>query len=355
VRKRLVIGALAAARLGTASPAVPYTALKETDGPSGLEVLVLRHEDRRAPARSLEARILPSGGANLFSLKLGDDELLVQPPTLGELAMSPAGTPILYPTPNRVRDAKLEFEGRRYEFTPNSGANFIHGLVRRRPWQSEATADRKGATARLWIDWDASQPDFAHFPIEHRLTVSFTVRPGALRIAYAVENRSQTRLPFGFGLHPWFRVPGERKDVFLRVPAAHRMEAEERLPTGNLLPVQKTPFDLRKPTTLDGLDLDDVYFGLTPDAVPSFEWRDRKIRVTFGASREFTHLVVFTPPTRPTFCIENQTSSTDAHNLFNRGKKREAHLLIVDPGKISRGAVDWKISRISGPSSRGSR
>jgi galactose mutarotase-like enzyme len=119
----------------------------------------------------------------------------------------------------------------------------------------------------------------------------------------------------------------------------------EKLPTGKLLPVQKTAFDLRRPTALAGLDLDDVYFGMTPAAPPSFEWRDLGVRVTLGASRQFTHLVVFTPPERATFCIENQTSSTDAHNLHARGLAREAHLIIVEPGKTARGAVDWKIAR----------
>jgi aldose 1-epimerase len=346
-RKRLVIGALAA-RLGASTPAVPFSVQKQTDAPSGVEVIVLRHEDRRSPERSLEARIAPAAGGNLFSLRIGEDELLVQPPSLGELATSPAGTPILYPTPNRVRDARFEFEGRRFEFPPNSGANFIHGLVRRRPWQSEAPrADRKGATARLWIEWDASQPDFAQFPIEHRLSVTYTLGSRGVRIAYAVENRSQSRLPFGFGVHPWFRVPGERRDVFLKVPAARRMEAEDKLPTGKLISVNKTAFDLRKPTSLEALDLDDVYFGMTPDAIPAFEWRDRKIRMTLAASREFTHLVVFTPPGRPTFCIENQTSSTDAHNLHARGFTREAHLQVVGPGKTARGTIDWKISRFA--------
>jgi aldose 1-epimerase len=339
-----MFGALAAARIGAA--AEPFSAHKETDAPSGFEILVLRYEDSKQPARSLEARIAPAAGANLYSLKIGEDELLVQPPSLGELAMSPAGTPVLFPMPNRVRDAVFVFEGRKFQFTANNEANFIHGLVRRRPWQAGTpSAGPTGASVSVWIDWDKSQPEFSHFPLEHRLTLTFTLTRGALQIAYAVENRGSGRLPFGFGLHPWFRVPGARDAVFLKIPAAQRMEAEAKLPTGKLIPVQKTPFDLRKPTTLEGMDLDDVYFGVTPAAAPGFEWRDRGVSVSLGASKQFTHVVVFTPPNRPTFCIENQTSSTDAHNLHARGLVKEAHLILVDPGKTARGSVDWKITR----------
>jgi aldose 1-epimerase len=331
---------LAAARLGGTA----FSAHRETDAPSGLEVIVLRYQDARTPARNLEARIVPAIGANLFSLKIGDDELIFSPP-LQELATGAGGTPVLFPTPNRVRDARMTFGGRTFQFPANSEANFIHGLVRRRPWHSDdPRVTRTAAAARLSIDWDPGQPDFDQFPLPHRLTLTFTLSRGGLRIAYAVENRGSAPLPFGFGLHPWFRVPGRREDVFLQVPAIHRMEAEARLPTGKLVPVARTPFDLRQPTALAGLDLDDVYFDLIGGTAPAFEWRDRGIRVRLGASREFTHAVVYTPA-RPTFCIENQTSSTDAHNLFARGLKRESHLLVVGPGKTARGSVDWQIAR----------
>jgi hypothetical protein len=89
----ILFGALAAAKLSAA--AAPFSGYKEKDAQSGLEVVVLRYDDAKQPARSLEARVAPAAGANLYSLKVGEDELLVQPPSLAELAMSPAGTPVL--------------------------------------------------------------------------------------------------------------------------------------------------------------------------------------------------------------------------------------------------------------------
>jgi aldose 1-epimerase len=69
------------------------------------------------------------------------------------------------------------------------------------------------------------------------------------------------------------------------------------------------------------------------------------LRLTLGASPDFTHVVVYTPAARPFFCIENQTCSTDAHNLHARGFVRQAHLSIVEPGQSHRGALDWRIRR----------
>lgn len=330
--------------LATAQPATNVSANIEPDVATGWNIIVLRHAGRGGDA--LEARIAPEAGANLFSLRFAGEELLAQPKALADLTRHGAGTPILFPTPNRVRDAAMTFEGRRFTFEPNNGKNFIHGLARARPWNFEPpAAGGKTSTARLFLDWTPEQPDFAKFPVRHRLTVTYTLRADGLRIAFAVENRDQARLPFGFGLHPWFRVPGERKDVFLTVPATHRMEAEEKLPTGELIAVAGTPYDLRRPVSLEGLALDDVYFGLAPAARPGFAWRDRGIAVTLSGSREFTHLVVYTPPGKPFFCLENQTSSTDAHNLHARGAKRQAHLLVAGKGRTVRGFVDWKVRR----------
>jgi aldose 1-epimerase len=332
-----------------------FSARREIDPESGREVAVLRCGDPRGTAGDLEARVAPHAGANLYWLTAGGEQLLEQPPSLTELAHAPAGTPIMFPAPNRVRDAAFVFEGQRYYFEANSGPNFIHGLVRRRPWQmEEPESGAEHAAVSTWIDWDDRQPDFPSFPVAHRLTVKYTVRRGALAVEYAVANRAAGRLPFGFGLHPWFRIPRERAAVWLKVPVSQRMEAEDRLPTGRLLPVAGTPFDLRRPTSLEGLDLDDVYLGARPAAPAWCEWRDRGLRLSLGASAEFTHLVVYTPPGKPVFCLENQTCSTDAHNLHARGQVEQSHLQIVEPGATARGSLDWRIRRIpeGAPSTR---
>jgi aldose 1-epimerase len=319
-----------------------FAAVRERDAESGEEVVVLRD-----PAGALEARVAPLAGANLYSLRADGEELLEQPPSLAALAVSPAGTPILFPSPNRVRDATFVFEGRRFSFQPNQGPNFIHGLVRRRPWQSGCpVGGARRAAVCTWIDWDERQPEFASFPVTHRLTVRYTLGRGRLGIGYRVANRGPGPLPFGFAIHPWFRVPGARADVLVRIPAAERMEAEDKLPTGRLLPVEGTPYDLRRATSLEALDLDEVYLEQRPGAPVSIEWRDRRLRLTLAGTAAFTHLVVYTPPGRPFFCIENQTCSTDAHNLHARGFAREAHLQVVPPGGSAHGFVLWRVRRL---------
>jgi aldose 1-epimerase len=345
---------MAAALAGGEAPAMeaieldtPFTAARLPDTSTGWNILVLRYQDARDDSRSVEARVAPEAGGNLFSLQVGGEELLYQPATLADLTQQRAGTPIMFPTPNRVRDGKISFEGRSFRFPPNNQNNFIHGLARRRPWQTGPMgSDASSAHAEIFLVWDESQPEFAQFPIKHRLGVTYTLRRSGLRISYRVDNLDRSRLPFGFGLHPYFRIPGDRSEVRIKVPIQERMEAAEQLPTGELVPVAGTPYDLRRPTALTDLSLDDVYFGAAPERASWFELREHGLRLEMSGSREFTHVVVYTPPDRPFFCIEHQTSSTDAHNLWTQGKKKVSHLIIIPPRKSASGYLDWTIRRV---------
>jgi aldose 1-epimerase len=295
----------------------------------------------------LGARIAAGAGANLFSFAVNGSEFLAQPSVLAELVESPAGTPILFPTPNRVRGGRMAFEGRRFFFPPNLDGHFIHGLARHCVFQvGQTKVSREGASVELFLDWNRTQRLFSQFPIEHRLAVTYSLRRDGIRIAFAVTNRDQSRLPFGFGLHPWFQVPGRRDDVRVELPVRSSMQAEDLLPTGDSLSVVGTGRDLRRPTSLAQLNLDDVYLGLTPETVPAFERRDLGLRLTLAGSREFSHMVVYTPRGKPYFCMENQTCSTDAHNLHERGHSKVAHLLVARGGQTVRGWVSWRVRRL---------
>jgi aldose 1-epimerase len=322
-----------------------FSAEVEPDRETGWGIVVLRY--REAGGKALEVRVAPAAGSNLFSLKVDGDELMYQPEKLAELKDQRAGTPLMFPMVNRVRDGKMVFEERTFSFEPNNGKNFIHGLARRRPFQIGALAAKtaSGATAETFLEWNETEPEFARFPIKHRLTVTYTLKKTGITIAYQVDNRDGTRLPFAFGLHPYFRIPGRREDVTISAPPTERMEAIEYLPTGKLIPVDRTAYDLRRPVPLSSLALDDVYFGMTPEKSAAFTFGKAGPKVELGGSADFTHLVVFTPPDKPFFCIENQTSSTDAHNLHQQGKKRVANLQVLGPGKTASGQVTWTVRR----------
>ena len=174
----------------------------------------------------------------------------------------------------------------------------------------------------------------------------FRLSAEGLRAEFTIENQDKLTLPFGLGVHPYFAILGAGEQTFVRVEAEKKMEATaDLLPTGVLLSLDGAPFDLRQPRPLSELALDDVYWGMKPGKAAGYEARDVGVKLDLRASDDFTHMVVYTPKGRPFFCLENQTSSTDAHNLHARGLEAESHLLVVQPGGRWTGWVEFRPSR----------
>lgn len=316
------------------------TATRERDAASGKDVLVLS-----AGQGAMVAAIAPFAGSNLFSLRFQGRELLRRPPTLGEPLGFQYGVPVLYPSPNRVRQSRFDFGGCAFHFPPNDGRHFLHGLAHSAPFEVVSIdANESMATATLNLRFSPGTPWFEQFPLPHTLGVTIAIGEDFVRWDYRVENEGNEAVPFGFALHPWFLYQGTRAGTFLEIPADQRMEADaDLLPTGRTLDVAGTRYDLRRASPLMGFVVDDVWLGLKPEKPTTIDFRDELIRLVLSASEEFGHLVVYTPAGQPWFCVENQTCSTDAHNLSAKGLTREARLLIAPPGGAIAGQVTLRV------------
>ena len=289
--------------------------------------------DGDTPEMDTVAEFLPEMGSNLCRYAVGGTEYIYGTAEANGRTIL-LGTPILYPTPNRVRNAQFTFGGKVYRFTPNNGTNFLHGLVREELWEvDEPIVGMESVSVTARIGFDPTRSFWDSFPIRNMLELTYTLRAGTLRLSFHVSNEdSYQLLPFGLAIHPYFRVHGGRDAVRIQVPAQKWMEAEDLLPTGRLLDLEEGPADLREPTPLSELNLDDVFWGLSESRPQTIYYDDLGKKVVLTASDFFTHSVVYTPPERPFFCIENQSSSTDAHNLYSQGMEKEAHLAVLPPG-----------------------
>jgi aldose 1-epimerase len=317
-----------------------YSFSVETDKASGQAVVALRREG----PDPLEIRIAPGVGANLFSMVYKGKDLLLGPPSLAEFTGERYGIPVLYPTPCRIPKGKFTFERRSFDFGTNREDTWIHGLVRTEPWQYDTpTADEKGARVRMWIDFAPGSPLYAKFGYEHSLILDYSLDEKGILVSYTLQNRDKERLPFGFGLHPYFNYIGPRDEVYVTVPSEGYMEEENLVPTGGIGKLDGNFRDLRQTGKVSALVLDDVYTGMKPDKPATIEYRQSGIRLTLAASPEFTHMIVYDQPQNPFFCVENLTSSPDAHNLYARGFASESHLIVVPPGGESKGWVRYLI------------
>lgn len=291
------------------------------------------------------ARFAPSAGANLFSIEADGVEYFRQPESLSKLPGVGYGNPVLYPTPNRVKDARFTFAGREVRFKPNAGDNFIHGLVNRHAWQLvRSAADAESAAVTCVADFREGTELHSLFPFSHQLFLEVKVRSNSVTWTYEVDNSGGTEaVPFGFALHPYWLYQGTREQTFLTIPATHWMEANAQLPSGKLVPADELDFPLGKPFSLAGTSFDDVFWGMSSSRPTRIEFRDKQRRVSIHATADFTHLVVWTPD-RPYFGIESQTCSTDAHNLAAQGMEAAAHLQICPPGEKRSGSVEYRIA-----------
>jgi aldose 1-epimerase len=213
----------------------------------------------------------------------------------------------------------------------------LHGLVFDEPWH-------KDGPLQTSIAINEKTPMFEAFPFPCTLTLRYTIERHAVQVTYAVNNQGNEVLPFGFALHPYFPLLSGPDKTLLTVPASSWMEApaETLLPTGRLINVEGKPYDLRTPVPVGALDLDHVFTDLAPGKYPEIHYTTLGFMLRLKASEEFTHVVVYTRDPG-VVCVENQTCSTDAINLWNRGLKKESHLMTLAPGAMHTGCIRYEI------------
>jgi aldose 1-epimerase len=267
----------------------------------------------------------------------------------GEAKPRAGGIPLLFPFPNRIKGAKYTWRGREYALKPHDQfGNAIHGLISDRSWRVIAQT-RDAVTGEFQLSKDA--PDLrALWPADFRIRVSYQLVGGCLKSRIVVFNPDSVPLPWGFGTHPYFKVPlkpgGDAGKCLIEVPAKSIWELVDCVPTGKIVPVDP-PRDLRSAPALSTLKLDDVYTDVTMEHGCC---RTRIVDEAAGmqvlqvSDSLFREQVVYTPPHGKSVCIEPYTCTTDAVNLTERGIP--CGLQVLEPGQETTTWIDIKASAL---------
>lgn len=303
--------------------------------------------------KNLEVRISPYFGSNIYKYEYNGFDIFYSNLRLLK-KRGWTGCFILWPLPNRVRNKKFKFEGKIYDLSAikRKSGNFplIHGLVDDKVWQIGTIKIHKNyVQASTFIEVLPSSEIFKFFPFKSRLTLTFTLSGWGLKVNYQNNNLSESNLPFGFALHPYFTHKSNAR-IFLA--ATSLMEKNnDLLPTGKLLNVKNTPYDLNSPVPLSYLSLDDVFTNIDRTKTPYVDYPVSKLKIFLKSSQEFTHAVIYTGE-KSSFCFENQTGATDMINLHAKGIKennpemiKAAHLMILPPNQQHAGFVFYKIKQ----------
>lgn len=321
------------------------------------EVVTLISENSTS---SIEACIAPKYGSNLFSLKIDGHEV-INCNTSGLTKRDTSGTsdytatPVLYPTPNRIsnngKDREYVFDGKTYSFkdvlSPAGNASLVHGIVRDEAFAGQiVSSGGDTAVAETSVEISPSSRYYSCYPFPSRLTLTWTISDQGLSLKWRVENTGESRLGFGFALHPEF-ITGQN-DVWVAVPARSVMEMDgELVSTGRKLDLEQVMYkmlSLTKEKPVSQLDLDHVYTDKIPNSAPHLTYRN--LGITISQESDCDSVVVYTGNKTLSMCLEPQWGKTNALNLFAQGFPEDIHgLKLLNPGEQATGSVLFRVTR----------
>ena len=163
---------------------------------------------------------------------------------------------------NRIAGGRFTLDGHAIQLTANSGANHLHGGNKgfdKVVWNGEPF-NREGMVGVVFTYTSLDGEE--GYPGTLKASVTYTLTPrNELMLEYRATTDKAT--PINLTNHSYFNLAGRgRGDILqhlLMLDADRYTPADDNLiPTGELAPVQGTPFDFRTPTAIGArIDADD--------------------------------------------------------------------------------------------------
>lgn len=150
---------------------------------------------------------------------------------------------------NRIGGASFDLDGKHYTLTANERGNILHGGpegLGRQVWSGKADEANNAVT------FTHRSPDgHMGFPGNVEFTATYSLRGNRLRLELGATTDRKT--PISLVQHQYFNL-GTGPDVLDHLYelhcSAYTATREDLVPTGAILPVAGTPYDLRQPRTL---------------------------------------------------------------------------------------------------------
>jgi aldose 1-epimerase len=285
----------------------------------------------------LLVELVPEIGGSVASFrKRAPDSLVDLMRPLSEIARhqhDPEGVAMfpMLPYANRIPHNAFEFEGHRYEFSPNAPHQplNLHGSGWTHPW---AVVSAQSNRAELRVERQVpGEPYF--FCASQR----FELIPNRLRVETALRNQGTRTMPFGMGLHPWWSY---HPDTTLQFRASEVwLEGPDHLPTERI--AVPSEFDFSGGHALPPAWRNHCYSGWDGRAEVRFARTGVSLKIE--ADQVYRHLMFYCDPARGVFCLEPQTHASGALSRLARDGAEDLGLIIMRPGESLSGSVSFAV------------
>jgi galactose mutarotase-like enzyme len=274
------------------------------------------------------------------------------------------GSAFLVPYPNRVRgklsaDGKTlttEWQGHPLTLPANNIGNLptaerhaMHGLIVRSKTDDVTVKKIPGGEELTGV---IHAGNFGgHWLSKTDLVFTITLTADAVDASVVAKNIGAEAEPIAIAWHPYFNLPsGDRTQARVRIPASTMAEVDgydNVFPTGKVLPVEGTRYDLRAP---GGKTLGTEFFD---DNWSHIDWKNGAATVEVvdpaahygvkieGLSPEIKAIQVYAPPAKQFVAVEHQYNFGDPFG--KEWGKTDTGMVTLKPGESTKWHVRLKV------------
>jgi galactose mutarotase-like enzyme len=274
------------------------------------------------------------------------------------------GAAFLVPYPNRIRgklseDGKTlttEWEGHSITLPANNSGKLptaerhaMHGLILKAKTDDVRVTKTPGGEQVTGV---IHAGDFGgHWLSKTDLVMTITLTAVAVDASITAHNVGGAAEPIAIGWHPYFNLPsGDRTQARILIPGSQLAEVDgydNVFPTGKLVPVEGTRYDLR---AADGKPLGQEFFD---DNWSHLDWKGGVVTVKVidpaaqygvaieGISPQIKTLQMYAPPTAKFVAIEDQYNFADPFG--KEWGKMDTGMVTLKPGESTKWHVRLKV------------
>jgi galactose mutarotase-like enzyme len=274
------------------------------------------------------------------------------------------GSAFLVPYPNRIRgtlsaDGKtlttqwqghtLTLPANNIGHLPTAERHAMHGLILKAKTDKITYKKVDGGEEVTGI---IHAGDFGgHWLSKTDLAITIRLTAEAVDATVVATNVGHEEEPIAIGWHPYFNLPsGDRTQAKVRIPASSLAEVDgydNVFPTGKILPVDKTRYDLR---AVGGTTLGNNFFD---DNWSHIDWQESLATVQVidpaahygvnidGMAAEIKTIQMYAPPTKSFVAIEHQYNFADPFG--KEWGQMDTGMVTLKPGESTKWHVRIKV------------